>query len=312
MRRSTTLVLLALVVAGCSIPEASDDVFAVVVDDDRNDDREDDDDGRQVGLEPGAEPERRTDREPISDPVIADLDPIDDPCATDRLDVFGETVAVWPILADGTRGALAQGEETPEALALHETFEDVVPPEQRPLVCAFVVFDADRDDDTAGYASVLDPASGRFEVAIEVDETGFQLDFTMIHELGHVLSVGPDDVDDIAFRRGTCEFLEAADTCILPGSELDRWIDAFWSAELLAEQERRVVEEDDLFGFFDDHQREFVNDYAATNPSEDFAETFGIYVLGEPVDSPVLEAKVAFFDTLPEFARVKEHYRSTR
>ena len=55
-----------------------------------------------------------------------------------------------------------------------------------------------------------------------------------------------------------------------------------------------------------------MSDYAATNVSEDFAETFATYVVESEVDATdsVVARKFAFFDALPEYASARDRIRA--
>ncbi|MBK8027740.1 MAG: hypothetical protein IPK19_41755 [Chloroflexi bacterium] len=63
--------------------------------------------------------------------------------------------------------------------------------------------------------------------------------------------------------------------------------------------------------FFDENPDGFVSEYAATNPIEDFAESFSYFVgLDDdmlPVDgeASVVEAKILWFDQFPELAELR-------
>lgn len=305
-RLVASLLLAALLVTGCAVDRADPDDLAAVLPPSTTAATVTDDDRGATGSEASSAGDERAFDEPAERET-----PVSPGCDATRAAVDGELVAIWEVLPDGRMGRPRLGTETPEANTLRRVFEDVVPPEQRGRICLFVVFDGQPPDDTAGYASMVDPRSGRFEFAVEVDEVGTELIFTVAHEFAHVLTLGRGDVDDAAFERSDCEGVgarELAGTCVLDGSELDLWVERFWSDDLLAEHRDRVIRRGDAVGFFDDHQSEFFNDYSVTDPSEDLAEMFGVYVLDLTVDSPTLQAKKAFFDEFPELRSVREHF----
>ncbi len=66
--------------------------------------------------------------------------------------------------------------------------------------------------------------------------------------------------------------------------------------------------------FYQDHEDDFVSDYAATNVSEDFrfAETFAAYVVraGRGCRRLGDRAQFRFFDAVPEYADARDRIRA--
>ncbi|WP_058597050.1 hypothetical protein [Microbacterium testaceum] len=131
---------------------------------------------------------------------------------------------------------------------------------------------------------------------------------TLVHEYAHMLSLGADDTDASAVD---CDTEWAGAGCLLPGSDLQRFADRFWSGYTDAPA-RDNVDADVAWDVYQAHEEDFVSDYAATNVSEDFAETFATYVVEPDVDATdsVVARKFAFFDALPEYASARDRIRS--
>ena len=54
-----------------------------------------------------------------------------------------------------------------------------------------------------------------------------------------------------------------------------------------------------------------MTEYAATNPSEDFAESFMVFVLKEkPTKSTIADQKILFFYDFPELVEMRDFIRS--
>ena len=54
-----------------------------------------------------------------------------------------------------------------------------------------------------------------------------------------------------------------------------------------------------------------MTEYAATNPSEDFAESFMVFVLKEkPIKSTITDQKILFFYDFPELVEIRDFIRS--
>lgn len=140
---------------------------------------------------------------------------------------------------------------------------------------------------TGSQEQVVDPAHWRLTLApYGVDaET---MTATVAHEMGHVLSLGKGEVDQTP--PDDCRTWVVSGGCAHAGGILDRWLTAQWPDALLERWDETVADADldtdagqrVLEDFVDAHPDTFVDDYAATDPTEDFAETFSLWcVLGE-------------------------------
>ena len=68
---------------------------------------------------------------------------------------------------------------------------------------------------------------------------------------------------------------------------------------------------DDNERFYQTHKKQFVTNYAATNPDEDFAESFTAFVLKEkPTTSTIADQKIQFFYDFPELVEMRDFMRS--
>ncbi|MFF8188516.1 NADH:ubiquinone oxidoreductase subunit 4 (chain M) [Microbacterium sp. NPDC016588] len=167
----------------------------------------------------------------------------------------------------------------------------------------------DRDSDTLAYvASADDRAKWVFAANLAFTDDRDLLLTTLIHEYAHMLSLGADDTDPAA---SDCDTEWAGAGCLLPDSDLQRFADRFWAGYTDAPA-RDNVDPDVAWEFYQGHEDDFVSDYAATNVSEDFAETFAVFVLESDVDATdsVVARKFAFFDALPEYAGARERIRA--
>jgi hypothetical protein len=64
---------------------------------------------------------------------------------------------------------------------------------------------------------------------------------------------------------------------------------------------------DEQFGlFYDKHKDRFLNDYAATDPIEDIAESWAAFVLQPtPQGDSIPEQKIRFFNQFPELVELR-------
>ncbi len=182
-----------------------------------------------------------------------------------------------------------------------DALAEVAPPEQLDHIDLFAGFTS--IDTTVAFAGPIDDDNERFVMAVDLNSAGADADelrLTMAHELAHVFTQTPDQLD-LDARLATCETYYNGFGCFLEGSFMADWIEQFWSEEQLASLpikgtideeggEERCVIDPTVLGA-----------YSASHPEEDFAESFSAYVFGVEVP-PALEPKMAFFDARPELA----------
>lgn len=167
----------------------------------------------------------------------------------------------------------------------------------------------DPDNDTLAYVTSDDddPTKWVFAANLAYADDADLLLSTLVHEYAHLLSLGRDDADPAAT---TCETEWTGAGCLLADSDLERFAQRFWAGYTDAPA-RDNVDADVAAEFYGAHEEDFVSEYAATNASEDFAETFATYVVepGGARDS-VIGEKFAFFDGLPEYADARDRIRA--
>lgn len=192
----------------------------------------------------------------------------------------------------------------------------------------FAVFES---EDTLAYVSELDEDVWEFGVAVNDDP---ERALTIIHEFGHIVALNntqydtyptilqdrarglTDDEYSAALNEDVfaCSTIAFEDGCPLADSYLLLFTEAFWTPESV---EMIVYEEldDSAAYFFDENPDGFVSEYAATNPIEDFAESFSYFVgLDEemlPLDGDefLLDAKVLWFEQFPELVEIRASIR---
>lgn len=145
-----------------------------------------------------------------------------------------------------------------------------------------------------------------------LDEEG-QLSFdlvdeTILHEFAHILSLNETQIDAEATNT-----LELDEGKLTPESYLNRFYQRFWrdyEPELDSKSGEGFTTAEQ-FDFYLAHETEFLNDYAATSPAEDFAETFAQFVLREQPGSTqsVVEEKLIFFYQFPELTKMRNQIR---
>jgi len=118
----------------------------------------------------------------------------------------------------------------------------------------------------------------------------------MIHEFAHIFSL--DQVFKEKNFATNCHPYFADTICYGADSYIGQFVEEFWSTEML--DELQSVQEDAKYtraDFYNQYESQFVSEYAATDPAEDFAESFTWYVYGEMAPrGPIADDKIEFFD----------------
>jgi hypothetical protein len=204
-------------------------------------------------------------------------------------------------------------------------FTALIPKDQRALVGQYQVM----TDGPGGVLSAVeqtsqDPRSWVLEIDIaDVPDTK-SLAFTLLHEFGHLLTLGPSQVppdlqifNDPHSRRtreralAACNSYFPGDGCSLPESYLNVFFSRFWrdlydewkAIDGVRDDIHRDVE---LHTFYRKYHDRFVDSYAVTNPSEDIAESWAFYILNpQPEGDSVMEQKLKFFHEYPELVKLR-------
>ncbi len=139
---------------------------------------------------------------------------------------------------------------------------------------------------------------------IQVDDADLADDLigTLVHEYAHYLTLNDQQVeyiDDFSIDRYCEEGLVAREDSLLTDFYLRFWQDY-------------VIEDlyETSYSFYLRNSSAFVSDYAATNASEDIAETFRVFVLEDkPTDNSIAAQKVLFFYERPQYVELRTTIR---
>jgi len=97
---------------------------------------------------------------------------------------------------------------------------------------------------------------------------------TVIHELGHMITLGADQVEYayVEDSDGSTYFIKDSEQLTFPDSYLNLFFQKFWND--IYDEWGNVSSEDDVTDFYNKYPNNFVTEYAATSPVEDIADTF--------------------------------------
>lgn len=171
-----------------------------------------------------------------------------------------------------------------------------------------------------------DPNLWSLEVDIADTSNYYELTYTLVHEFGHLLTLGPNQVppslaifnnpedDNIYFEEvSACPNYFPGEGCSNPNSYINGFYNQFWVDIYDEWNEINFEEDDDLYyekldEFYYKYEDQFVNSYASTNPEEDIAEAFAMFVFSsKPVGDTIAEEKILFFYQYPELVELREN-----
>jgi hypothetical protein len=204
-------------------------------------------------------------------------------------------------------------------------FTALIPEERRGMVAEYSIFTDGRGGSLAAVVQTFsDPDLWALEVDFADTTDPFDLTFTLVHEFGHLLTLGPDQVppslavfnnpddDNIYLEEvSACPQYFPGEGCANPDSYINAFYDQFW-VDIHDEWNAINLEEDEdvyyerLDRFYEKYQDQFVTDYAATNPEEDMAESWAFFVLGpQPLGDTIAGQKMLFFYQYPELVELR-------
>lgn len=209
-------------------------------------------------------------------------------------------------------------------------FAAMIPPDQRSMLRQFRII----TDGPGGVLSAVeqtgdDPRSWVLEADIADMSDRKNLAFTLLHEFGHLLTLGPAQVppDPQVFSNpnstrtrdraaAACGTYFPGEGCSLRTSYVNSFFERFWKD--LYDQWNRIdqLQDDDsheeqLQAFYRQHRADFVDSYAATSPVEDIAESWAFFVLSpRPSGTSILDQKLQFFSGYPELVALRERILS--
>ncbi len=198
-----------------------------------------------------------------------------------------------------------------------------------------VILAQDRRTDTLAFVATLDNRGQAWEYGLNLDAVDLddpdvfeELLSTIVHEYAHILSLNDtqvsydpaqqlayDDlsVSDVAYEAITIQAernclaqrgIYDGDACYKPGGHMFEFFMLFWDSYGDDAFTRASTGE-----LYDNHAKDFVNSYAGSSPTEDFAESFAAWVMPDTDAfeiTAVVDTKFSFFNSRPELVSLRE------
>jgi hypothetical protein len=199
----------------------------------------------------------------------------------------------------------------------------LLPPDQLKWISGFEIFKSSNYSGRVSPGGSYQDDRTHWTLGIELEYAQDPVDvtYTLVHEYGHMLSLNTDQIPESDFYYSWlqdpthCKQLATPYGCSKSDSYMNQFYQYFWT-DLLEEWEKTVdgpgmdtpKEADALVQkFYDKHSKRFVDDYAATNIDEDFAETFMYFVLlPKPEEGGSINQKIRFFYKFPELVALRQ------
>ncbi|HUW04268.1 MAG TPA: hypothetical protein VMW08_18080 [Acidimicrobiales bacterium] len=298
-RRRVALAVVALVAAAC----ASDEGGLVLDPPDRQSEE-----ASPAGPRSGGRQDRN--RTPTGESVDLSRTRDDVDCSAVGLgedDIVDFMVA--HVVVGGVLGEVCFGELDATLVDAWNLLAAIAPRGQLADLGVFGGFDAEvtADETLLAFVNTLDDDGVEFQMSINLDaaqDDPDELVLTMAHEFSHVFTATSTQLDRSLEAIDGCDTYFNGEGCFLDDSLMFAWVESFWGDtvdELDVGVEPSVVDGIERC----DADGGFFGTYAASNPEEDFAESFSAYVLRvEP--SPDQQARVDFMAAQPGLVEFRE------
>lgn len=238
----------------------------------------------------------------ITDAIDAELSEWTDELSSDSNESFDETaptdsdmLAVYDI---GRNESISIQEGYTDDASYHDLWNSVaeLSPDSltRSFLESFAVYDNPNDDTLAYVAD--DDGNGVWTIAFNIGNTDVgdtrEQKATIIHELAHVISLNTDQVRD----QKDCPNLVLDEGCARTDSYINQFWNAFWKNNPKPTY----------------NSASFITEYAQTDVTEDFAETFAFFVLEKDksqLGTEIKYQKIAQLYNYPELVSIRDDMR---
>lgn len=204
-------------------------------------------------------------------------------------------------------------------------FRAIIPSHQRSVISEYAIITDGQGGTLASVSQTYsDPDLWSLQVDIADTANYYDLTYTLVHEFGHLLTLGPNQVppslavfnnpeDDNIYldEVSACPNYFPGEGCAKADSYINSYYNQFW-VDIYDEWNEINLEEDEdayydkLDAFYFKYSDQFATSYAATNPEEDIAEAWAFFVFSpKPTGDTIAEEKILFFYQYPELVELR-------
>lgn len=191
----------------------------------------------------------------------------------------------------------------------------IIPLSHRNKINEFVLYNGVKGE-SAGYVVQTSNDLSTWQMGIAIDyayEGGFnangELAYTIIHEFGHVLTLDKTQVDS-GVNQNDCNTFFTGEGCSKEASFINQSYDKFWK-DIWTEFTNASDSQANQDAFYQKYRSRFVTGYASTNPGEDSAEVFAVFVTRNSGanGNTIAEQKIKLMYTYPELVNLRDYIR---
>lgn len=222
-----------------------------------------------------------------------------------------DVLGTFAVNGDSIDLSNASPEVAAQATEIWERFVQLIPADQRQMLTSF---ELNPEEASGAYVYPNDnPATWSMGVSLGLGE---DLDYVLIHEFAHLLTLQAKEVPPGADSNpDACPTYFTGEGCALSGTTMAEFVERFWPASQI-EEINRLQDSEDYEGyeaFYNEHRDDFVTDYATTNPAEDLAETFTVFVLNDrPTGDTIADQKVNMLWEDASMVALRDQIRANR
>lgn len=194
-------------------------------------------------------------------------------------------------------------------------FAKLIPQDARQSIVEFEVIHG--EGELLGYVAPIDDNDlSRWRMGLAIDATGdlssidlaTEFAYTSIHEYGHVLTLNHTQID-AGGASGSCGAFHLEEGCSKVASYINELYNLGWK-DIMTEF-NGIKNNNQAFKFYEKYQDRFVTEYAASNPAEDIAEVFSVFVTrdNKPTGNTIADQKVKAMYNYPELVKLRDDIR---
>ncbi len=215
--------------------------------------------------------------------------------------LIDNALAVYSI-EPGEKYTLLSGKENKKAKQIKELVRKILPTDVSDKHVDKLVLMFHKDKDGLAFVTPSKEGDNRvWSIFVNMNSGSDkkELIFTLVHEFGHILFLNDEELSP----KDMCNGYLADEGCADNSTILGRFYSAFWKGKF---DPKAGADEN-----FTKDEFAFVDDYAATNPVEDLAESFAYFVLKPKPANPqaVRDKKILFFYKFPELVKLRAQIR---
>lgn len=191
---------------------------------------------------------------------------------------------------------------------------DIFPEEYDIQIGQVLVF-SDTDNFIDAFVETIPPTNTDWLYAVSQsvvdDVSSAESSELIIHELAHLVAyeevIGVPNPAHISCHSYFSEY-----GCPAKNSYLDQFVIKFWSDRDLDRVEGLgglVDSLDTVSLYYKNNSTQFVTEYAALSPEEDWSESFVYFILNKPVKGGVIKQKIDFFSQQEDLISIKNEIR---